>query len=90
MKLVQVDRNTIKKSNTNRQANLFDLVEGFIESGYDCAKIEGAPQHYKSPAVGAQVINISIKRQKRGGIRAITRSGEVYLIKDGERLKNGD
>ena len=87
MKLVKADRNIVEKY---RKTKLFALIEEFIESGYDCAKVEGAAQYYKSPAVGAQVINISIKRQKRGGIRAIVRSGEIYLIKDAERVKNGD
>lgn len=87
MKLVQADRNIVEKY---RKTKLFEFIEEFIETGYDCAKIEGATQHYKSPAVGAQVINISIKRQKREGIKAVVRSGEIYLIKDAERVKNGD
>ena len=83
MKLVKADRNQIT---TYKQAKLFGLIEEFIETGYDCAKVEGAAQYYKSPAVGAQVMNISIKRQKRAGIRAVVGSGEIYLIKDAERV----
>lgn len=87
MKLVKADRNQIT---TYKQAKLFGLIEEFIESGYDCAKIEGAAQHYRTPTIGAQTINKSIGRQKRAGIRAIVRSGEIYLIKDVEGVKNGD
>lgn len=72
MKLVQADRNIVEKY---KKTKLFALIEEFIETGHDCAKIEGAAQHYKSPAVGAQVINISIKRQKRGGYKGDSKIG---------------
>lgn len=56
------------------------IIDEFIESGLDCAKLEGWTN--KDAGSCATSINISIKRFKKTGIRCISMKGEVYLIRE--------
>lgn len=55
------------------------ILEDFANSGLECAKVEGFPQ--KNAGQSAASLNQSIKRYKMFTIRAISRKGEVFLIK---------
>lgn len=79
MYLVKVERN---KVNNKYQKNvLFKLLDDFVTGGYDCARVEGAPQHYKSLKSAQTTILNAIKIFKFVGVRASIQNGEIYLIK---------
>ena len=58
------------------------LIEEFIASGMECAKIEGFTQ--KTAQICASSLNLTIKRFNFGGVRAISRGNEAFLIKTNE------
>lgn len=55
------------------------IIEEFVDSGYDCAKVEGwtASKSYSAAAS----LNKTIETMHKGGIKAISRCGEVFLVK---------
>lgn len=56
-----------------------ELIDQFIDSGWDCAKV--CDWTNRDAACCATSINVSIKRARRIGIKAITQKGQVFLIK---------
>lgn len=76
MTLVPYD---VKKLRIGGRADNYSLIEEFINSNMDCAKIEGYSQ--KSASVCTASLNATIKRYRRHTIKAITRNGEVYLVR---------
>lgn len=82
MKLVEYDINKIEGVKLYKKSENLKILEEFIESGMDCAKIEGFNQ--KSAMGCAASLNSSIKRYNIGGIRAISRKEKCYLIKMAE------
>lgn len=79
MKLVEYDINKIEGAKIYKKTENMKILEEFIESGMDCAKIEGFNQN---SAMGcAASLNSSIKRYNLGGIRAISRKRNCYLVK---------
>lgn len=78
MKLIPWKKEDIDRSGYNKSDN-FTLLETFAESDLDCAKIEGF--HQKSAAICCASLQNSIERYKFSNMKAITRNGEVFLIK---------
>lgn len=79
MKLVKYDINKIENAMGYTKSENLRLLEEFIESGMECAKVEGF--NHKTAIHCAISLNASIKRYNLGGIRAISREGVCYLIK---------
>lgn len=70
---IELKKSYFKRSNNQK------IIEEFLASGQDCVKIEDWTQ--KSAMCCAGVLNKSIERFKLTGAKAISRNGEVYLIK---------
>lgn len=78
MKLVKYNKNELKAryyAKTKHQ----DLIEEFVNSDMDCAKVEEWT-HVNADSC-SNAINMSIKRFKVSGVKAIVRGGEVFLVK---------
>lgn len=75
MKLVPYDAKKI----TGGKSDNYSLINEFIDSGWECAKIEDYSQ--KDANSCATALNSSIKRYKRFTIKAVVRKGDVYLIR---------
>lgn len=56
-----------------------EIIDEFIRSGLDCAKLEGWTNN--SASCCAASINQTIKKMRYHGVKAISRRGQVYLIK---------
>ena len=56
------------------------LLNEFVESGLDCAQVNGFTT--QDATTCAASLNASIKRFKIAGIRAISRKGCVYLVRE--------
>lgn len=56
------------------------VLEEFIESGFECAKVEG--WKHKNASVCVSSLTGSIHTYKMCGIKAVTKRGDVYLIKE--------
>ena len=78
MKMTPYDSSKLKTYGYKRSSNL-ELLEEFANSGIDCVKVEDWTQSTPNSCAGS--LNSSIKRYNLYGIRAISRDGEVYLIK---------
>lgn len=76
MRLIKADKSKLRK-----RTKLFKLLDDFVESGYECAKIEGGAEHYSEPRVGQFTISRAIKYFKFYGVECVLRKGELYLIK---------
>ena len=72
-KKIELKRGHYKKTEMQK------ILEEFLASGQDCVKIEDWTQ--KSAMCCAGVLNKSIERFKLTGARAISRNGEVFLIR---------
>ena len=79
MKLVPYDLKKIEKAKGYRKSENQKIIEEFLESKHDCVKVEGWTQ--KSAMCCAGSLNKSIERFKLTGARALSRKGEVFLIK---------
>lgn len=78
MKFIAYDKNKIETRGYQRSDNL-KLLEGFAESGLECAKVEDWTQ--KNAFICAGSLQHSIKRYRMNNLRCVTRSGEVFLIR---------
>lgn len=79
MKLVEYDIDKIEGARNYRRTSNLIILEEFIDSGMECAKVEGF--NNKTATHCTTSLNASIKRFNLGGIRAISRKGGCYLIK---------
>ena len=79
MKLVPYERKKIGYLGYKLSDN-YRILEEFADSGLDCAKVEGWTA--KTAGYCASSLNNSIKRYKFAGMVAISRKGEVYLIRE--------
>lgn len=79
MKLVPYDIKKVENVGGYAKTKNLDILEKFIASGLECAKVEGWTLKHSWQA--AQSLNASIKRFKFANISAISRKGNVYLIK---------
>lgn len=82
MKLVQMNKNDVPFC--FRPTKLFEILNEFVDSGMQCAKV--IDHNYESTSSGAGSFNASAKRFGLSGkVKAISRKGEIYLIrKDAE------
>lgn len=55
------------------------IIEEFVDSGYDCVKVEGWTN--KTAGSATNSLNSTIKTMHKGGIKAVSRRGEVFLVK---------
>lgn len=78
MKLVPYDVRKLDVGGYKVSDNYKTLLE-FVEGNLECAKVEDYTQ--TSAACCAASLNASIKRYHLDGIRAISRKGNVYLIR---------
>lgn len=78
MKLVPYEKKYLQV-NTYKQTKNGELLEEFVNSGLDAARVDGWTN--ATPYSAANSFNRSIERFKFTNIRAITRKGEVYLIR---------
>lgn len=81
MRLVAYDLKNLENPNMTKSKNQA-LIEEFMASDMTCAKVEGFTQ--KTAISCANSLNISIKRFNFGGVRAISRRNEAFLIKTNE------
>lgn len=77
MRLTKWDRS---KLGMCRRTNNRDILEEFIDSGFECAKVE--EWKHKNAHVCANSINASIQVYRIGGVKAVIQQDEVYLIKE--------
>lgn len=77
MKLVAYDKKKINGSFVYGQN--MELVEQFRNSDLDCVKVEGWTHSNASVCVAC--LNATIKRCRIFTIKAISRNGEVFLVK---------
>jgi hypothetical protein len=75
MRLVPYDRSKLKRRNSDN----YTIIDEFVQSGLECAKVEGWTQAQSSSATNS--LNSSIKRFRFANVRAIAYKKEVYLIK---------
>lgn len=85
MYLTEASKNDIKLKRIYKPTELLVLLEQFVASGYDVAKIEGGRERYASANSGQTTIKNAITRYKFTGIACISRGGDFYLVK----LDNG-
>jgi hypothetical protein len=78
MKLVPYDLRKVNTVGYKKSDNYLILTE-FVESDLECAKVEGFTQSSASGAAAS--LRQSIKRYRMGNIDAISRGGELFLIK---------
>lgn len=79
MKLVPYEKSKLNYG-AYKVSNNYKILNEFVESGLDCARVDG----FTSKTAGncAAALKKSIKRYKFGGISAISRKGCVYLIRE--------
>lgn len=91
MNLVPYDLNKINNPNGYKYSKNHKIITEFAESDLDCVKVEGWTHRTAEGCTWS--LNNSIRCYKVGGIKAITRKGEVFLIKtaklDKETLRIG-
>ena len=78
MKLIPYDKSKLRHTGYVKTKNYLILKE-FIDSGLDCAKVEGW-KHKNTHSIQWS-LQASIKRYKLDGIKCIVVDGEVFLIK---------
>ena len=76
MRIVKAEKTALRK-----RTKLFALLDDFVSSGFECAKIEGGAEHYSEPRVGQFTIRNAIKYFRFYGIKCVLRNGELYLIR---------
>lgn len=79
MNLVPCDLRSIKNAVGLKGTKNYDIIMEFVESDYDCVKVQGWT--HTTPYSCAASFNASIERFHKGGIKAVTHDGEVYLVK---------
>jgi hypothetical protein len=79
MKLVPYDIKKLGDVNKYKKTKNLDLLEKFVASDLECAKVEG----WTGTDAGHKAASLrqSIKRFKLGNIMVVNRKGNVYLIK---------
>lgn len=64
-----------------RKTKLFSLIDEFIESGADIAEVCFAENEYKGARSCVTSLLGSLKKRSITSVRAMMRSGKVYLIR---------
>lgn len=78
MNLVKWDVKNIDNTCYSKTKNQL-ILEEFINSGMECAKVEGFTQPEAHHCAGS--LNNTIRNSKMHGVKAISRKGEVFLLK---------
>ena len=80
MKLVSCNIDEIKGMGFYKKSQNYRILSEFINGGLDCTEVV----EYTNRTAGqcATSLNNSIKRYHMGNIRAISRKGKVYLIRE--------
>lgn len=79
MRIVPYDFKKLNDTKYFKKTELQKILEEFLESGADCVKIEEWTQ--KNASGCASSFNNAAKRYKMSGVKAISRKGEVFLVK---------
>lgn len=79
MRAVPYDFKKIERVKGYKKSDNQKILEEFLASGHDCVKVEDWNQ--KSAMSCAGSFNKTIERFKMTGARAISRKGEVFLVK---------
>lgn len=79
MKLIPYDINKFKNLNYYTKGKVHRLLLEFAESGLDCVKVEDYP--HKNAYNCTSALQGAIKHYGFNTIRAMTRDGEVFLIR---------
>ena len=77
MKLIPVDVKEFEAL-INKNTSNYKVLSEFIDSGMDCARLDGFSQ--KRADICANSLRAAIKRYKFG-VRVIVNRGEVFLVK---------
>lgn len=78
MKFVKCDMSEI--GITYKRTKNLTILDEFRKSGLECARLE--EWDYKDACCGAGSLNKAIKHFKMPGIRAFSRNGQIYLVKE--------
>ena len=70
-----------------RKKQLQEIIEGFVFSEAEIAKIEFGDKDYKTPKVAYSCLHVAVKRSKRP-IKVVWRDSEIYFIKKVEVNRN--
>lgn len=82
MNLVPYEKSALKRF--YKPTKIYKLLCEFRDSDFDCVKVDGIEERYKSAASAQASFHHSIKRFKMAGIVATMREGSLYLIKTGD------
>ena len=86
MTLVKADRKELERgSRTRSPRSLFadEVLDEFIESGMDCARVEGFEEFGNKSQVGVALRNRLMTRKVKD-VKCVTRKGQLYLYKEAE------
>ena len=79
MNLVPCDLRAIKNAVGFKGTKNYDIIMEFVDSDHECVKVEGWT-HANAYSCTAS-LNKSIETFNKGGIKAMTYNGAVYLVK---------
>ena len=79
MRLTPIDINEIPRKDL-KATKLFEIMTEFANSEYTAVRVDD--HNYKSVMTAAQNFNRSAKHFGLLGIKAISRSGQLFLIKE--------
>ena len=78
MKLTPYNKKDLYINGYKRTKNI-RIIDEFVNSEYDCVKVEG--WSHGEAFHHAASLNMTIKRMNKSGIKAVSRKGEVFLVK---------
>ena len=61
-----------------------DLIEQFLEKGYEIAIIDFDKEHYKDANTCAASFNVSARRFNKFNVRCVVRKDKLYMIRQGK------
>lgn len=79
MRITPYDLKKVDNLDFYKRSKLQKIMEEFLQGESDCVKVEGWIN--KTAASCASSFNVSAKRYRMTGLKAISRNGEVFLIK---------
>lgn len=85
MELIAYDKKKINNIKGFKKTDILMTIEEFVESDMDCVKVKGWT--HKNATSCMSSFRNAIIRYKFGGVRALVRDGEVFLIKETKNKK---
>lgn len=82
MTLVAYDKAKLRGYAYRRTDNML-IIEEFLKSEFDCAKVDGWTQSTAGHCAGS--LNNTIKLMKVPQVKAVSMKGEVFLVKIDEK-----